>query len=378
MVACILPKKSRPKKGGSSEPPRTSPAYGPVWKTLCPDVQIMRPCSDVCAHCEKLREKIKQSKTEEETAESVKLFREHLEAASDERDYYCDVISAVAEELEESHTPQTCHLTFDFVQQLGVPYHFRQVGPLYFKSRFKIQLFGVCDEPHKQQVNYLFHKNQTICADGKLAHGLDCVILLLHHHLQTHAHGEPHLHMHADNCVGQNKNQYVIAYLAWRVLVGLNSTIHLLFMHVGHMRCSVDAYFGLLKKKICENDIDTLADAVEAVQGSCKANIVNTMGWQWRSWQKFLGEHFVAVKGIRKIQHFMVSNDEPGVITMQKICFGKELQQSLLKSSVQPESFKADDLPAILVPGGISDARMKYLDHDIAPYPSKGKTPTWQ
>ena len=57
---------------------------------------------------------------------------------------------------------------------------------------------------------------------------------MLHHFLATHNFGEAHLHLHADNCSGQNKNRHVMQYLAWRVLSGLNKSITLSFLIVGH------------------------------------------------------------------------------------------------------------------------------------------------
>ena len=40
--------------------------------------------------------------------------------------------------------------------------------------------------------------------------GANTVISLLHHFFETHSLGEEHVHLHADNCVGQNKNNAVI------------------------------------------------------------------------------------------------------------------------------------------------------------------------
>ena len=36
-------------------------------------------------------------------------------------------------------------------------------------------------------------------------------------------------------------------------------------MSVGHTRCTVDGYFGLLKKKVRNSDIDTMTQLVAAV-----------------------------------------------------------------------------------------------------------------
>ena len=51
------------------------------------------------------------------------------------------------------------------------------------------------------QVNYLIDKAVNT---GK---GANNIISMLHHFLATHNFGEANLHLHADNCSGQNKNQ---------------------------------------------------------------------------------------------------------------------------------------------------------------------------
>lgn len=60
--------------------------------------------------------------------------------------------------------------------------------------------------------------------------GANSIINMLHHFLATHNFGEANLHLHADNCSGQNKNCYVMQYLTWRVL----KKITLSFLIVGH------------------------------------------------------------------------------------------------------------------------------------------------
>ncbi|XP_052279595.1 uncharacterized protein LOC127877603 isoform X2 [Dreissena polymorpha] len=41
----------------------------------------------------------------------------------------------------------------------------------------------------------------------------------VHHYLNTNSLGKQHAHVQCDNCCGQNKNNIVIWYLLWRVLV---------------------------------------------------------------------------------------------------------------------------------------------------------------
>ena len=95
--------------------------------------------------------------------------------------------------------PLYCHYTFDFAQMLHIPYHARQVGPLYFKSPLKVQLFGICNDANKQQVNYLFSESESIGPNGSKAHGPNAVISMLHHYFHVHSLQEASCHLHADN-----------------------------------------------------------------------------------------------------------------------------------------------------------------------------------
>ena len=84
--------------------------------------------------------------------------------------------------------------------------------------------------------------------------------------------GEAELHLHADNCSGQNKNRFVMQYLAWRVLVGFNDRITLSFLVVGHIKFSPDWCFGLFKQAYRRAEIGCLEDIVKVVEFcSCKS-----------------------------------------------------------------------------------------------------------
>nr|XP_022307748.1 uncharacterized protein LOC111113752 [Crassostrea virginica] len=63
------------------------------------------------------------------------------------------------------------HYTFDFAQCVSIPHHSRQVGPLFFETPRKIQIFGIRMEGSGSQYNYLIDEDQTIEKDGETAHG---------------------------------------------------------------------------------------------------------------------------------------------------------------------------------------------------------------
>ena len=67
----------------------------------------------------------------------------------------------------ESNDADYSQHTFDFVQQLELPTHTREVGPLYFLVKYRVQLFGVVEEAWHKQSNYLFGEQHSIGLDGK-------------------------------------------------------------------------------------------------------------------------------------------------------------------------------------------------------------------
>ena len=99
--------------------------------------------------------------------------------------------------------PVRVHYLFDFAQQVHYPYNPLQPGPMYFKTARRCAIFGVCCEGIPRQVNYLIDASDS----GK---GANTVVSLLHHFLEHHALGEVELGLHADNCLGQNKNNIVL------------------------------------------------------------------------------------------------------------------------------------------------------------------------
>ena len=157
-----------------------------------------------------------------------------------------------------AHIPPT-HLTASFIIALALPSRSishtapLQVGPLYFLVPRKVGIFGVCAEGLPQQINYLIDEGMS---SGK---GSNMVISLLHHFLENYGLGEKHIHIHCD-CAGQNKNKFVMRYLAWRIMRGLHTSISVNFMPAGHTKFAPDWCFGLLKRKFIVCEVHCLAD----------------------------------------------------------------------------------------------------------------------
>ena len=59
--------------------------------------------------------------------------------------------------------------------------------------------------------------------------GSNVIVSMLLHLFKNHGLGEERVHLHADNCGGQNKNAIMVQYLLWRVMTGQHKEITLSF-----------------------------------------------------------------------------------------------------------------------------------------------------
>ena len=209
--------------------------------------------------CQKNNLAIQQSSclSNEAKAERLATAQEHLSLAHKEREYYKSQVKVAVNALEscdEADKPYISHYSYDFAQQIHFPFSAQQTGPEYFKTARKWGIFGVCNDGDNTQVTYLIDEAEN---PGK---GADCVISLLHHYFQTHGAGEKCVYLHADNCVGQNKNNATIQYLMWLIITRWHESIQLSFMLVGHTKFSPDRFFGLFKKAFRRSTACTIYD----------------------------------------------------------------------------------------------------------------------
>lgn len=110
-----------------------------------------------------------------------------------------------------------------------------------------------------QQVNFLIDE----ATDTRK--GANSTISYLHDYLENHGLGETDAHFHADNCSGQNKNNYFLWYLSWRILTLLHQSITFFiaglysFLIADHTKFGPDRCFGLIKKSYKVSYVYSLA-----------------------------------------------------------------------------------------------------------------------
>ncbi|XP_056000513.1 uncharacterized protein LOC130048183 [Ostrea edulis] len=309
--------------------------------------------------------------------EATRAYLLHVEEARREREVYKMCVEASKEELvgygcplgpipQQSSSLKKMHYTFDFAHSLILPHHARQIGQLYFTTRRKIHLFGVRLDGLSMQLNYMMDEDETIGTDGSLAHGPISVISMVHHALQTHGLGEIDCCLHADNCGGQNKNRFVLGYFCWRFLVGLHRNISFMLQIPGHTRCLVDAGFGQIKKLYRRTDCDTKGDIARVIELSSKSNkavCFSDDAWVCRNWKEYLSVRFKAIKGIQQYQQFRFSAEAPGHVFVKRRADSEETRVLLLMNGAPFSS--VNDVPAQLIPGGLTEERQRYLYHFV-------------
>jgi hypothetical protein len=197
------------------------------------------------------------------------------------------------------------HYSFDFAQQVHLPSDPLQPGPMYFLTPRKLGLFGVCCEGLPKQVNYLV--DEAHCTTK----GSNAVISYLDHFFEFHGLGETEVHLHCDNCSGQNKNKFVLWYFAYRVISGGHHSVTLNFMMPGHTKFGPDWGFGLLKQAFRRSKVSTVSCMETMVNESAVSNVAQVVGYEdgrvnvpIRDWQSFLTPYGKALKGIKSLHHF--------------------------------------------------------------------------
>ena len=339
-----------------------------LWREVVPYIRTMPPAEDICHVCQANAVRIMQSAnyTEDEKKKTLVTAEEHLGCAKKQRCYYRKQVDESKDSVK-SGTLKTLSYSFDHAQQVHYPSNPQQPGPIYFKVPRKCGIFGVCDEGNSSQINYLIDEAQSC---GK---GANSIVSMVHHFLSNFTHGEENVCLHADNCVGQNKNNAMIEYLAWRIITGLSATCELSFMIPGHTKFSPDRFFGMIKRKYRRTKVDSLSQLAEVVNSSTieRKNIAYVIGhdttkpFAYFNWTKFLQPHFTVVPHITSYHHFRYSNSSPGSIFVREFSDSPEKEIKFLKSG---HNLTKDILPPTLSPTGLSKERQIYLYEQIRPF----------
>lgn len=351
-----------------------------LWRVQLPSIIMMKPMTDLCWTCQKNSTAILRSANcpSAEKSDVLKEAEEHLRIVQVERSYYktkCDECRksitsffTVDEEFQPpplaSCTPPNskdikAHYSFDYAQQIHYPSDPLQPGPIYFLVPRKCSVFGVNTEALPRQVNFL---NDEAGDCGK---GANVVMSQLNFFFDNHGLGEKEVFLHADNCTGQNKNNTMLHYLAWRVMTGRHTQITMSFLVVGHTKFSPDWCFGLLKRLYKRTQVGSLKAMAQVVNDSAKCNFAQlvtaedgTVIVPTYNWTDLFAPRFKKFAGIKKYHHFRFDHSQPGIVFAKKRADTAEVKVDLLKEPWNPNPTQ---LPLQVLPKDMSAERQWYL-----------------
>ncbi len=361
-----------------------------IWHEELPYIVFCTPRTDLCYTCEDFKKQLNQTAAtldedrEQAQANLYQAALEHLRYAQKERLYYraqakvahinYNKLIESGESLISSSANSreiVMHYSWDFSQQFYYPYEDQQVGPIYFKTPRRAQLFGICCEGIPRQVNYLIDEADFTEKNA------NTVISLLDHFFNHHGLGEQSVYLTADNCVGQNKNNAIIQYLMYRVLTGLHNKIELSFLVVGHTKFSPDGYFGLIRRRYRRSKVYTYNQLAKLIEDSSSNghNICqryrdynhSTPNIVYRDWSSWLSRYFSAIPLITNYQHFKIGKEKRGEVILKTDVDAEEEQVFIMKKDFPYSELKRPKrLPKRLMPQGLSPERQKYLYDKIS------------
>ncbi len=164
-------------------------------------------------------------------------------------------------------------------------------------------------------------------------------------------------------------------------MVGLNDSISLSFMIVGHTKFSPDSCFGLFKQRFRRTAVNTLEDLCDVVTRSAICNKVEVVGWEdgvplvpTYDWSTYFSKEMDKVIGIKKFQHFNFDNSIKGSVQYRTVCDSQRTTFQIVKSAAWTPSSSV--LPDIVAPKGLDAKRQWYLYDKIRPFCTDGKDTT--
>ena len=175
---------------------------GMCWKTFhnfsksqFPYVKRLSKRTDFCDLCCKRKEILNDPKKSIDEKDMSRLnLQAHLKLAEEARKSYSDTRKNFIKEDDKFL------ISFDFAENILLPIKIDEPSSFYFKTRRKVDLFGICNENTNSQLNFLIDEEFKIGKDG------NAVISMLDFYLRQCVPPNSSLVLYCDNCPGQNKN----------------------------------------------------------------------------------------------------------------------------------------------------------------------------
>lgn len=312
--------------------------YNKNWRTKVAKTAFSKTWCDSCQkHIEsstkwykyknstfgKSKETIQYNEAKEQWKQSKSSWRQHIAHAEMERKAH----ETLRNEAKNSKGRLIC---FDFKTNLVLPYWGYHCSPrqVYYMSRMNVFFFGLVDEGKDQFTGFTYPENFVDSTnENATKKGSTHVIAMLYNYLQQSgltdaARKEDRtLHLSADNCSGQNKNQFITKFLIMAVELNWADDIFLSFMVPGHTKFGPDRWFALIGKHIIKHDSWNMDQLLQNISASMKhqqlvRDLTKETCYNFRPW---LNNHYKKPPfPISEQYHFWFSSKHPGAVRIKE------------------------------------------------------------
>ncbi|POM74306.1 LOW QUALITY PROTEIN: Hypothetical protein PHPALM_8764 [Phytophthora palmivora] len=276
---------------------------------LCPTIRIRSPRSNVCDKYSILYARMKSGVTADLTEE----LGRHTESAR-RMDTMINLVEYKNDlaDVSDEHAV----IIMDYSQNLALPSVASTPSQWYFLSLRSVNVFGIYFANKGIHYNYVY--DETVA--GK---GTDEVNSMLHHFIDhiVITNGYRKLTVYADNCGGQNKNNFVVKMLLALTHMEDLDTVNLKFFVKGHTKNAVDRGFGHMRKHLARLDVWTMDQLLEAVnEASTTSALVhipneNTI---FKTYRHIVKDAYKDLKDAQKYKIFSMQASLPGVVSCRK------------------------------------------------------------
>lgn len=337
-----------------------------LWKQLMPHLKFQPLATDMCDTCTDFKAQLKYRANEANFEVIRGNYEEHKRLAELERDYFVKNIE------KANNYRNVSNILYDFAQNVTIPHLPQQPGSIYFKSGYKVHIFGVCrtDRGTNIQLNYLIGEDELPKGTSK---GSNTTLNMVYHSLNRLAQGGiDKLQITCDNCGAQNKNNLSLWFWCWLVMIGRYKEISVNFMIPGHTKFHCDGFFGNIKKKYKSTKINTINDIEDVINTSAVGNSAllfkKEPEWKWYDFQSFFDGNFNKLPYITQYYHFRFSKileEDIGKIYLSVKAGGEETCFQLLKLNI---NFDPNKQLTIIPVAPLSKDRKEYLYKNLRQY----------
>ncbi|ETP28816.1 hypothetical protein F442_21941 [Phytophthora nicotianae P10297] len=228
------------------------------------------------------------------TAAETEAFGEHTTAARRMREEY-------KSDLSSADDTQAV-IIIDFSQNLILPSVSNTPSQSYFLLLRNVNMFGV------------FYANKNIQYSDVYDESVAVKIPM--NQIVVPA-GFQKLTFYADNCGGQNKNNFVVRMLLALAHTSLLDEINLKFFVEGHTKNAVDRGFGHVQRQIARADAWTMNQLLGVVKEASSSSALVHIPNQnpiFKVYRDAMEEAYKKLKDIQKYQIFTMREINPGVV----------------------------------------------------------------